>query len=91
MKIKDSDYFNSEFMPQFNSSNKKFTSFLQKLGQLWEAMVENILRQDQPKIYVKQNQFGDTYWKIYDPFSQSSKYFKTEQDVRIWLEKRFYS
>jgi hypothetical protein len=91
MKTKDSNYSNLEFMSQSNSSNKKSTPFLQKLSQLWDAMVETILRQDQPKIYAKQNQFGDTYWKIYDPFSQSSKYFKTEQDVRIWLEKRFYS
>jgi hypothetical protein len=33
---------------------------------------------------------GQLQWVAYDPITQRTRYFLTEQDVRIWLESRYY-
>ncbi len=33
---------------------------------------------------------GQLQWVAYDPVTQQTRYFSTEQDVRIWLEGRYY-
>lgn len=34
---------------------------------------------------------GDTeVWKVYDPFSNATRYFDQENDLRVWMEARYY-
>ena len=33
---------------------------------------------------------GREVWKVYDPISKSSRSFSTEDEVRVWIEQRFY-
>ncbi|MEM9118660.1 MAG: hypothetical protein AAGD09_12365 [Cyanobacteria bacterium P01_F01_bin.56] len=34
---------------------------------------------------------GDTeVWKVYDPVSNSTRYFEQELALRVWMEERYY-
>lgn len=42
------------------------------------------------QIVQRRDRYGDTYWDAYDPATHSHHRFDTEQEVRIWLDQRFY-
>lgn len=44
----------------------------------------------EPKIQSKQDFRGNSYFEVYDPVSRKSFTCGSEQEVRIWLEKRYY-
>jgi len=43
----------------------------------------------EPKIWQKKDAHGNMIWQIYDPATGYQARFDTEQEVRIWLEKRY--
>lgn len=43
----------------------------------------------EPKIWQKKDADGNMIWQIYDPVTGYKARFDTEQEVRIWLEKRY--
>lgn len=44
----------------------------------------------EPKISQKRDRNGSTYWLLYDPVTRQYTSFASEEEVRIWLEKRYY-
>lgn len=44
----------------------------------------------EPSIRMRRDRQGKPYFTAYDPFSQTHHRFTSEQDVRIWLEERYY-
>lgn len=47
-------------------------------------------RRVEPQIVQKHNLQGNTYWQIYDPISTSHRSFSSKQEVRAWLDSRYY-
>lgn len=43
-----------------------------------------------PIITENPNAKGAGRWSVYDPFSQTQHQFDSEEEVRIWLEQRYY-
>ncbi|VXD23526.1 hypothetical protein [Planktothrix paucivesiculata] len=43
----------------------------------------------EPKIWQKKDADGNMIWQIYDPVTGYKARFDTEQEIRIWLEKRY--
>lgn len=58
--------------------------------QLWNAALEIFVRSPEPKIHQKYDRHGNLYFQVYDPIAQQSSTFSTEQEVRIWLDQRYY-
>jgi hypothetical protein len=44
----------------------------------------------EPQIKQKSDRFGNIYWRVYDPISDSHCSFNSEQEVRLWLDTRYY-
>ncbi|MEC4986278.1 MAG: hypothetical protein SAJ37_06645 [Oscillatoria sp. PMC 1068.18] len=71
--------------------------FFQKIWQIvakdivWEYFLKITVRSSEPRIYEKQNSQGKIYWQVYDPVTNFCGSFASENEVRIWLEKRYYS
>ena len=54
-----------------------------------EAMARFTATTD-PQIWTTKNRNGQVQWNAYDPMTQQSINFLTEDDLRIWLENRHY-
>ena len=55
-------------------------------------LLANIFRQtNEPQIIARKNNRGDTYFKVYDPQTKWTGTFSSEQEVRIWLDRRYHS
>lgn len=52
---------------------------------------EHLFQKNDPVVWEKIDRNGQSHWVIYDPRTQHSVRFDSETDVRVWLEKRFYS
>lgn len=63
---------------------------LPDLEQLWNFVLEILTRSPEPKIYEKHDRNGKLYFQVYDPITHQSSTFNTEQEVRIWLDQRYY-
>ncbi|MCW6037657.1 hypothetical protein K4A83_15450 [Spirulina subsalsa FACHB-351] len=44
---------------------------------------------NEPKITIKKNDQGEVFYHVYDPLTRNKDLFTSEQDVRVWLEKRY--
>ena len=47
-------------------------------------------QRQEPKIWQKRDRYGNLYWVVYDPTTGHSSCFSSEQEVRVWLEQRYY-
>lgn len=64
----------------------RLQQFLHGAGQ---ALVNWLTQDDAPRIhrFIR----GETeVWKVYDPSDRSTHYFDREDDVRVYLERRYY-
>ncbi|HEY9814952.1 MAG TPA: hypothetical protein V6D20_03990 [Candidatus Obscuribacterales bacterium] len=63
----------------------RLRQFLNGVGQ---ALVNWLIQEDIPRIH---RFIGETeVWKVYDPSDRSTHYFDREDDVRVYLERRYY-
>lgn len=74
-------------------SSAKFVerpSRLQKvLNDLGQTLVRWLTQGDAPRISLSTQ--GDTeIWRVYDPVNTSTHYFNSENEVRDWLDQRYY-
>jgi hypothetical protein len=46
---------------------------------------------NEPIVSQGRDRSGQIYWRVYDPVSDRSIRFSSEQEVRQWLEQRFYT
>ncbi len=44
----------------------------------------------EPQIWERKDRYGNIYYRIYDPKSDRHFYFNSEDEVRWWLDKRYY-
>jgi hypothetical protein len=67
-----------------------FTSF--KKNSVWQQMAAAIGNwfnaSPEPRIRQRYHA-GQSHWQVYDPTTQRSESFATEQEVRVWLEQRY--
>lgn len=82
--------------PQFRVSASGQTQIAKKvdLSTIFQQIIEGVLTglspAQQPQIRSRQNRQGETVWTVYDPASRVNQQFDSEQEVRIWLEQRYY-
>jgi hypothetical protein len=66
------------------------TSVGKALGQLWHRCTEAIAVDTEPHVW-KTRDHGHIFWHAYDPNTGSLSDFTSENEVRVWLEERYYA
>jgi len=64
-----------------------------RLYKFWSRFINAVIHRltagDEPRISL--NTVGDAeVWKVYDPVDSSLHYFTHENEVRAWLDQRYY-
>ena len=66
---------------------KQVTSALQTI---WHHTMDYFTRGDEPRIRMTSTQSGQKIWHLYDPVTQEKVTASSEEEVRFWLETRYY-
>ncbi|MBD3886342.1 hypothetical protein IFO70_32140 [Phormidium tenue FACHB-886] len=90
MKEKYADYYELEFAIYSGSSKQKPSTLTSKFGRILHSLIESIIAVNELKIYSLRSRSGSAYWAIHDPYLGRRVFFDSEQEVREWLEKRYY-
>lgn len=61
-----------------------------RFDRLWDFLLDTLGRTSEPRIYRKHDRHGNQYFHVYDPSTGMSSTFASEQEVRIWLDRRYY-
>ena len=56
---------------------------------LTEQLFHLLVGSSEPIISEHSDEDGEHYYRVYDPIYEKNLYFASEEDVRIWLEKRY--
>jgi hypothetical protein len=64
----------------------KLTSLLQ---QFKTSLTKLLTCSSEPQIWQKRDRQGNLVWRMYDPQTNQSAVFASEEEVRIWLEERY--
>lgn len=59
-------------------------------NRFWDGVFKLLAPNQEPKIIQKHEPSGNSYYQVYDPVTGSSKTFSSEQETRVWLDRRFY-
>lgn len=57
---------------------------------LRDGLFQLLAPKTEPRIVQKREPDGNEYYHVYDPVTGNSKTFGSEQETRIWLDRRFY-
>lgn len=53
------------------------------------SLVHYLTRPNEVRIWQVSDRQGKTYWKAYDPYTNTTTYVSSENDLRVWLEQRY--
>jgi hypothetical protein len=71
--------------PSIPSSNK-FSAWLDAVV---STLISSLIRPSEPIIHYGCDHRGEN-WRVYDPQTRREAVFSNENDVRVWLERRYY-
>lgn len=79
-------------VPNLNNktSVKQPYNLMQSIKRLGQRIAEYFTSQSEIKVWQLQDRSGNTYWRVYDPNTNRSAVFGSEEEVRIWIEEIFY-
>ncbi|WP_008317070.1 hypothetical protein [Leptolyngbya sp. PCC 6406] len=72
------------------SVNPVWDAAKQRLGQAGRSLLTSLCGSREPRISVGRDRQGQPLFIAYDPVDQVRHTFHTEQDLRIWLDQRYY-
>lgn len=96
--------YNTNFQAQTSASNKiehlteisltqKLTNISQALATTFKdagvSLVQYLTRPNEVRIWQVSDRQGESYWKAYDPYTNTTNYLNSENDLRVWLEQRY--
>jgi hypothetical protein len=91
MNVQESNSATLDATNFLRASQQNASKFTLQLSQVLEAYFELIFKANEPIIYESKSKFGSVYWTVYDPVSGRKVLFDSETDVRVWLERRYYT
>lgn len=65
-------------------------SLKQFISNVLQRIVEMFTPSSELRIFAGRDQHGNTYYRVYDVLTHEFYHFESENDVRIWLEGRYY-
>ena len=66
-------------------------AFTSKISRLLQQIVASLTKAPEPRIGTVKDSFGKTVWYVHDPITGQSARLSSETEVRIWIEKRYYT
>lgn len=60
------------------------------LHRIWDSLVNSLANNSDPKITQRWDKRGNSYYQVYDPTTGITGTFGSEQEIRFWLEQRYY-
>ncbi|BAW97944.1 hypothetical protein NIES970_29070 (plasmid) [[Synechococcus] sp. NIES-970] len=60
------------------------------MGGLFHSLLDIFTYCNEPRISRKISRYGDIYFEVYDPVSNQNMNFGSEQEVKMWLEQKYY-
>ncbi len=65
-------------------------SFRDLLTKVWNGLLNFITNPgNEPRIWISHTATGEPRWNAYDPTTGARLYTATENEVMVWLEKRY--
>ncbi|MDJ1181462.1 hypothetical protein PJF56_21590 [Roseofilum sp. BLCC_M91] len=61
-----------------------------RLQKLWNYLVAVWWYSAEPRIIQKKDTHGNWIYRVYDPLTHQHFMCDSEQEVRVWLEERYY-
>lgn len=58
-------------------------------NRIWQLLATHLRGSTDLKVTWKNNRQGKRYLQVYDLTTATRHYFESEQEARIWLEKRY--
>ena len=81
-----SEFINRSHASTAARSNQSNRHNLRKnWNQFWDRFAALLVGKSEPKI----KQISKNNWRVYDPTSNRSFSFSSEQEVRVWLDERY--
>ncbi|MEM9538612.1 MAG: hypothetical protein AAGA60_03775 [Cyanobacteria bacterium P01_E01_bin.42] len=81
-------YARLELIPSDRRLNA--SSLKTKLANLGKSLVNFLAGSTQPRITEDRDRQGNLYFRVYDPCDRSRMMFDSEEELRVWLEQRYY-
>ena len=63
-------------------------SSIRIINNLWSQLIK---KRTEPEVWLKCDRQGNSYWLTFDPITGSYSYFCSEQEVKMWIEKRYHA
>lgn len=89
------DWF--KYQPLEQLSSKKIETgcsqptFHSKLEKIWQFLVRHLRELPELRVWHTCDDEGNIWWNAYDPTTNRSIYSITEEQMRVWIEQRYYS
>ncbi|MBD2448932.1 hypothetical protein H6G76_17580 [Nostoc sp. FACHB-152] len=80
--------FISNYSQNYRANKTKISFWL---GHIGKFLAKALIQTKEVQVWQKTNHQGDTYWEAYDPATDQTAYFSTELEVRVWIEKPYFS
>lgn len=61
------------------------------LKRVLQAFIQLFSDNNEPRIWLTTDRYGNTFWHAYDPVSDKSVTCCSEDEMRAWIERRYYS
>ncbi|HLO47461.1 MAG TPA: hypothetical protein VK211_03445 [Kamptonema sp.] len=71
-------------------SQTKQQALLSLLKGIFQPLLAAIICRDQIRIWQTSDRYGKTLWHAYDPATGRSTSVATEDEMRVWIEQRYY-
>jgi hypothetical protein len=75
-------------LPEKNLGKK--TSLFSQLNRICHYLLTVETLGQEPRIWQSKDRFGQTWWHAYDPITKRFVCRDSEDEIRIWLEERYY-
>jgi hypothetical protein len=59
-------------------------------NRFWKAVSHLLSQTSEPSVTQKRDRSGHNYFQVYDPMTRKYGEFGSEQEIRAWLEQRYY-
>ena len=85
--------FEEKHSSRQKSARNTSSGFRRKLAQKLEDLDDHWSKLNvyaEPKVWEKKDRYGNTYYRVYDPQRDRYLEFNSEEEVRWWLDKRYY-
>jgi hypothetical protein len=67
-----------------------FLALKSTLDSVYQKLILLLTSSPELQVWSTRNRNGDVSWHAYDPITRRSACFGSEDDMRVWIEKRLY-